>query len=280
MRPVAGEMQRTPSTEAIRPGARTLRAHAVLVGERLARAGAETDGAVTAAPLSFKVGDGGLVVLFRYGAVVMFELTGAEEASTLDGLAERVIGAEATPETETAEILVRPDEEEHITAGGAIQLRSTSPEQLLVVADAMAKSVALARDERHVATVFEAIEPFAAGLAANGRPPGGRRAMVRMIGRALLVQQRLSGRIAAREKPDIVWDRPDLERLYGRLEDEYELSERAETVDRKLAFIANTASALVDLKDADRSLRLEVTIVILILAELAVAFVQFFGVPR
>ena len=271
-------MQRT--SEAIRPDARTVRAHAVLVGERLTRSGADADGAVTAAPLSFKVGDGGLVVLFRYGAVVMFELTGAEEASTLDGLAERVIGAEATPETETAEILVRPDEEEHITAGGAIQLRSTSPEHLLVVADAMAKSIALARDERHVATVFEAIEPFAAGLATNGRPPGGRRAMLKMIGRALLVQQRLSGRIAAREKPDIVWDRPDLERLYGRLEDEYELSERAETVDRKLAFIATTASALVDLKDADRSLRLEVTIVILILAELAVAFVQFFGVPR
>ena len=273
-------MQRTLPSEEIRPGARSLRARAVLVGERLTRAGADTDGAITGAPLSFMVGEGGLAALFRYGAVVMFGLSEAEEASTLEGLADRIVGAEAMPEEEIAEILVRPDEEELITPGGAIQLRTTSPEHLLVVADAMAKSIALARDERHVAAVFEAIEPFAAGLATKGRPPGGRRDMLQMIGRALLVQQRLSGRVAVREKPDILWDRPDLERLYGRLEDEYELSERAETIDRKLAFIANTASAFVDLKDADRSLRLEMTIVILILAELALTFVQFFGPPR
>jgi uncharacterized Rmd1/YagE family protein len=102
--------------------------------------------------------------------------------------------------------------------------------------------------------------------------------MLQVIGRALLVQHRLSGRVAVREKPDILWDRPDLERLYARLEDEYELIERAETVDRKLGFISTTASALVDLKDADRSLRLEITIVILIVLEVVLALVQLSGV--
>ncbi len=84
--------------------------------------------------------------------------------------------------------------------------------------------------------------------------------------------------MAVREKPDILWDRPDLERLYSRLEDEYELIERTETLDRKLAFISASASALVDLQDAERSLRLELVIVVLILLELAAALVQLFGV--
>jgi uncharacterized Rmd1/YagE family protein len=57
------------------------------------------------------------------------------------------------------------------------------------------------------------------------------------------------------------------------LEDDYELIERAETLDRKLAFMSNAASALIDLKDADRSLRLEVIIILLILAEVALAVV-------
>lgn len=257
-------------------GAVALRAHAILLGERLSRP-VETDGAVTPAPLSFRVGERGLVVSFRYGAVVMFGLSDAEETATLRSLGERVVAPEKTLEEETAQVLVRPDEEEHITPSGAIQLRSTSPEHFLVVADTMAKSIALARDERQVAAVFDALEPFAVGLAASGRQPGGRKAMLQMIGRALLVQHRLSGRIAVREKPDILWDRPDLERLFSRLEDEYELIERAETLDRKLVFISTTASAFVDLKDADRSLRLEVTIVMLIVAELALAFVQLFG---
>jgi uncharacterized Rmd1/YagE family protein len=216
--------------------------------------------------------------MFRYGAVVMFGLSDAEEASTLKGLAERVSGPEATLEEETAQLLVRPDEEEHITPTGAIQLSRASPDHLLVVADAMAKSIALARDERQVADVFDALEPFAAGLAEQGRAPGGRKSMLQVIGRALLVQHRLSGRVAVREKPDILWDRPDLERLYARLEDEYELIERAETVDRKLGFISTTASALVDLKDADRSLRLEITIVVLIVLEVVLAVVQLSGV--
>ncbi|HXQ15140.1 MAG TPA: RMD1 family protein [Caulobacteraceae bacterium] len=252
---------------------RAIRVHALLLGERLSRAAVDVDGAVTTAPLSFKVGDDGFVVLFRYGVAVLFGLDEAAEAEALAGLAARMAGPVEAQEDETAQVLVRPDEEEHITSMGAIQLRTATPDHLLIVADALAKSVALARDERHVAAVFDAIEPFAARLADRGRSPGGRGAILRMIGRALLVQHRVSGRVAVREKPDILWDRRDLERLYGRLEDDYELIERAETLDRKLAFISNAASALIDLKDADRSLRLEVIIILLILAEVALAMI-------
>ena len=82
----------------------------------------------------------------------------------------------------------------------------------------------LARDESEVAGVFDVIEPFARHLASTGRTPGGRRAMLKHIGNALLVQHRVSGRVAVAEKPDVLWDRPDLERLYAQdSQDEYEL---------------------------------------------------------
>jgi uncharacterized Rmd1/YagE family protein len=267
------DAQRSPDDQAPAPPERAIRVHALLLGERLSRAALDADGAVTTAPLSFKVGDEGLVVLFRYGAAVLFGLDEAAEAEVLRGLASRMTGPVEAQEDETALVLVRPGEEEHIAPTGAIHLRVATPDHLLIVADALAKSVALARDERQVAAVFDAIEPFAIELAARGRPPGGRGAIRRMIGRALLVQHHVSGRVAVREKPDILWDRRDLERLYGRLEDDYELIERAETLDRKLAFISTAASALIELKDADRSLRLEVIIILLILAEVALAVV-------
>jgi uncharacterized Rmd1/YagE family protein len=256
---------------------RVVRAHAVLVGERLNTAGLEHEGVVATAPLSLQVGDRGRAVLFRYGVAVFFGLTPDEEAAILERLSERLVGPEPVPEDETAQVVIGAAQDEQVTATGAIQLTHPTPEHFLIVADALAKSVALAHDERQVAEVLQAIEPFAAGLAARGRPPGGRGAILRMIGRALLVQHRVSGRVAVREKPDILWERPDLERLYGRLKDEYELVDRAETLDRKLAFIGATASALVDLQDADRSLRLEIVIVVLILAELVVAAVQLLG---
>ena len=83
-----------------------------------------------------------------------------------------------------------------------------------------------------------------------------------------MVQHRVSGRVAVAEKPDAVWERPDLERLYARLQEEYELKERAEGLSRKLAVISNTAEVLTDMIDTKRSLRLELIIVILILFEI------------
>jgi uncharacterized Rmd1/YagE family protein len=97
------------------------------------------------------------------------------------------------------------------------------------------------------------------------------------MGNALLVQHRLSGRVAVGEKPDVLWDRPDLERLYARLEDEYELNERAETLNRKLAVIADTASTLADIIDTKRSLRLEIIVVFLIAFEIVITFYEIYA---
>ncbi len=251
-----------------------LRVRAVLLGDRLDTVGLRREHLVSSTPLAFQVGEQGLAVLFRYGAAVMIGLDEAEEAQVLAEVADHVIVPENVPEEEIALIRCVPGQEEQITASGAIQLKAATIEHQLIVADALAKSVALAHDERQMAAVFESVEPFAASLASGRRWPGGRNAIIRLIGGSLLAQHRLSGRVAVREKPDILWDRPDLERFYARLEDEYELIERAETLDRKLAVVGQTASALLDLRDTSRSLRLEILVVLLILAELAVALID------
>ena len=62
--------------------------------------------------------------------------------------------------------------------------------------------------------------------------------------------------------------------IYARLEDEYELLERTETLTRKLSVIADTAEVLTDIIDTRRSLRLEIIIVALIAIELLVAGYQ------
>ena len=57
-------------------------------------------------------------------------------------------------------------------------------------------------------------------------------------------------------------------------EDEYELKERAESLNRKLAVIAESAQVLTDIIDTRRSLRLEVIIVLLILFEVIMTIYQ------
>ena len=81
-------------------------------------------------------------------------------------------------------------------------------------------------------------------VAKGGRVLGGRVAILKHIGNALSVRHRVAGPVEVSEKPDILWDKPQLERLYARLEDEYELKERAESLNRKLAVVAETAQVL------------------------------------
>jgi uncharacterized Rmd1/YagE family protein len=234
----------------------------------------EGNGVVSTVPLTYRFGKDGVVTLFRYGVAVLMCLSPAEEEEVLRTLSARLIGPIMPREEEIAQIVIAPDKDDQVLPGGPISLKSAGAEHLVVVADALSKSVVLARDEREVAAVFEVVEPFARQLAEKGRTAGGRRAILRHIGNALLVQQRVSGRVAVTEKPDVVWDRPDLDRLYGRLEDEYELKERAEALTRKLSVIAETAEVLTDIMDTARSLRLEIIIVVLIAVEIVIAAYQ------
>ncbi len=88
------------------------------------------------------------------------------------------------------------------------------------------------------------------------------------------MQQRVSGFVAIAEKPDVLWDRPDLDRLYARLEDEYELKERVDILNRKLSVIAENAKVMTDIIDTRRSLRLEFIIVLLIVSEVLITIYQ------
>lgn len=244
-----------------------------MVGERIDTGGLEPGEAMSTSPLSFRVGEG-LAIVFRYGVVVMIGLDQAAESGVLEGVLARVQGALAEREEETIQLSARDDRDEGVGPDGVVRIGALAPDKLLVVADALAKSAALAQDEGQVAQVFDTVEPWARALADSGRSPGGRREMIRLIGSALLVQHRLAERVAVREKPDILWDRPDLERLYARLEDEYELVERADTLGRKLDLIGETVTVMTDLIDTQRALRLETIIVALIVAEIALTLFQ------
>lgn len=266
------------SAPAAAPTVTRLTARALLLGERIDTVGLERSDVINAVPLAFRVGSG-YAVLFRYGVVVLIGLSPIEEDETIRGLRARIVGPVERIEDEAAIIEVAPGQDDQIAPGGPIIIKDLSPPRLVVVADVLAKNVALAHDEREVSQVFEVIEPLAAELARKGRTPFNRRHMLKLIGQALLVRHRMSGRIEIEEKPDVLWDRWDLERLYARLADEYELKERAAILARKLEVVGETAQALTDLIDASRSLRLEVMIVLLIVIEVIFTLYEFFIKP-
>jgi uncharacterized Rmd1/YagE family protein len=264
------EFRANPSTT------HAMTARALLLGERIDTAGLERADLVSTAPLAFHVGQAGFAVLYRFGVAVLFGLSPLEEDEIVTKIGARVAGA-SRGDDETLVIETVHDGEERALLNGRLAVKDLSEPRLLVIADALAKSVALGRDERRVNAVFDTIEPFAAELASKGRPPWRRKSMLELIGQTLLVRHRVSGRVAVEDKPDVLWDRPDLERLYARLEDEYELEARGRTLNAKIDVIGETARALTDLIDADRSVRLEWIIIVLIAMEIFLSIFQIFS---
>ena len=258
------------------PKDHTVPLHALHLGDRINTAGFEGS-TLGSAPLAIRTSETGIAVIFRYGVVVLIGMSHQQEADFLDTIVARVSGRFDCPEEETASVQLIKQDVEQVLVGGPIQVKAITPERLFVVSDALAKSVALAHDERQVASVFEVIEPFARDLATRGKARLNRKGLLKLIGSALLVQHRVSGRVAITEKPDALWDRPDLERLYARVEDEYELRERFDVINRKLAVIAETANTLADIIDTQRSLRLELIVVGLIAFEIIITFYQIFA---
>jgi len=255
-------------------GRKSIRARALCLGERIDLRALEATRRLAASPLVVAVGDHGCAALFRYGAVVLFGLDPVEEASFVSRISPFVEEPYGQPQSEDLE--ARLDQsKEGIFEDGTLHLRRFSVEYIQVVADVLAKSVVLAHYESGVAAAFDLIEPLAADLN-KGRGTRRSRDLLKFIGSTLLIQQRMVGRVEVQEKPDLLWDQPDLERLYVRLQNEYELKERHLALERKLSLIAQTAETLLDTLQNKRSLRVEWYIVILIVFEILLTLYQMF----
>lgn len=254
------------------PGA-AVTARAVLLGERIDIKGFDAAQRLATSPLVVAAADGQHVALFRYGVAVLFGVNPLQEVGVLEQLAPFVGQPYAKRETEDVRLRVEPAAEEQILAG-EIVLQQVSVEHLQLIADVLAKSVVLAYYEATLAAVFDAVEPFAAGLRHGERRIPKGNDLLRYVGDTLLIQHKMVGRVEVGEKPEVIWERPQLSRLFARLEDEYELSERRLALERKLDLISRTVGTLLELQQNQRSLRVEWYIVALIVMELAITIYQ------
>lgn len=248
---------------------------ALLVGKRIDLRALQRGSELAGRPVAVPAGEKGLAVLFRYGAVVTFRMQPVEEAAFLKSLQSVVGEPFETAESEEAEIVIDDGggQVEGVDGSGNIRLQRATMDRLLVVADVLAKSVILAYDENRAAAVFDRIEPVAERLHRAGRSVSVRD-LLGHIADVLITQHRMVGRVEVTEKPELVWDSSDLERLYVRLQDEYELTERDRALSRKLELISQTATTSLGLVQAQRSLRVEWYIVILIVVEI---FLTLYG---
>lgn len=251
-------------------------AHAIMVAERIdvkAIAGFEV---IAKSPTMVKLGEGGIAAIFRYGAIVLFNYSADEKARLLQAIGAHSSGFGEFGGDEVTAVDVDPAEQEG-PSGQAIKIKNADRLRLQLIAEVMAKATMLSFQERQAARDFDRSEPLARDLAEDGKFSAKPSELLKAVGSMLLAESRLNGRAGVLDRPDLLWDNPGLSGLYARLEGDYELEDRAITLDRKLTTLSHTAETLVETMRYHSSHRLELAILLLIFVELCLALYGHFS---
>jgi uncharacterized Rmd1/YagE family protein len=234
-----------------------------------------TEGWVASSPPTLRLSDGGYVVCFRYGVLVF---VGGDEFARREFIATvEELGAQRRPApVESEQLMLRLDKEEQTDryANGELLLTDGSPARLQLVAEVLSRSVIMADYEATLRDASSWVERLSKDLSARGATKQTPRALLKRIGTALYIRQALVGRAEVNEKPDLLWEHPELERLFHQLMDEFEIEERNAALEAKLDLITDTARTALDLVRHAKSLRVEWYIVLLIVFDIVLNLIK------
>ena len=251
----------------------TILARASIVGERLSLKTLDRTELLATNPLIIRAGATGCAVLLRYGVIITFDLSTDEENALLDMLRPHIVEPIESTLSEELAIAFRSQAKERLE-GNVLWLQNYSAERLQIVAEALGKSVVLNYYEVEIADIFQSLKPFTIGIRGKNMRSPKEEDLLNYIGGTLLIQQKMFGIVEVGEKPDPVWDDPTLDRLYLRLEDEYELRERLVILEQKLELISKTVETSLNLLQRNSSHRVEWYITILIVIEIGLAIYE------
>jgi len=225
-------------------------------------------------PLIIDLAQGRRVIITNFGAVVFWPFDEALARLVVGRIRETLDDPTLVEEVEDRLQVDVSHEQQKVLFNEVWLPGEPSLDQVRIIANLLAQSVALEYLEREVDAALQRFLPYLRELHENGRVRISTRKILRMIGFLGQTRHAVLANLTLFDKPDATWESESLEQLYKSLFDMFDLPERQEAIERKLQFLADSTSNLFDFLSTRNSLRLEWVVVILIAMEL-VAFVLY-----
>jgi len=223
--------------------------------------------------LWYAAASGGTVYLFASGAVVFQDMGQAGREMEVQRLRR------ALPKLSDAQVLTeefsvrevpgaRPD-----IQGGVLVLDELTFERAGVVTLTIAQSAAMEYYERIVDQMFTETDRLVERLEKSGTMPIFTRKLHQFIGAAIGTRSEVLSVLHLFDKPDAAWDDPGAEKIYEELRAEFDLVDRHNALELKLRSVQDALELVTDIARDKRLVWLEVSIVLLIVLEIALRFV-------
>lgn len=172
------------------------------------------------------------------------------------------------------------DEETKVLIGGSVEKitfekvysEKLGVEKIKIISHVLSQSVALERYEDDIEKSFIEIESIVENLKLRGKAFLSEKELLKQIGRVLSVKQTVISHLSIFDKPDEIWESPELERLYNRMDAEYDLRSRFDVLDKKANYLSDISKMMMEFLAEKRNAFLETIIIILIVFEIGLWF--------
>ncbi|MEY4744389.1 MAG: hypothetical protein RL272_334 [Candidatus Parcubacteria bacterium] len=228
--------------------------------------------------LVYKHSETQYICVYSFGVVTIF---GIEDKKEKDKLLRRFAkGGEEEPgvalaglPTEDYPVIVDHEAPEAVEFN-VVRLKHLSVDKLLLVFHVIAQSVAIDFLENQVEETLQRFEKIHMNLAKKGLLIATSREVMKTIGFSGNIVNFIVGQLSLLDKPDIAWEDRDAESLFINLRKMFELEDRFSTIRFKLTFIQDSSELVLDSLNHRRSELLELTVILLIVFEIVMAFVR------
>ena len=226
----------------------------------------------------FPHGDGGLhmALLYDFGAVVFVGFARHECEPLVRRLRELLPPEPHAPLTERFLVEVRPDMPAQVLFDRVVIPELTVP-ALDIIGLLLAQSVVLGYYEEDADDIVKQTDRMTLQLTTTGQIPSRNRTLGRFIGSCMTTRSDIIKSLALFDKPDSTWDDPHLDRIYNAPRTELEIDDRFRALEKRLGLIQDNLVLFVDLLHNRSAWRLEFTIILLIVFEIALSLWEKFA---
>lgn len=228
-------------------------------------------------PLALRVLKDQYLVLTKFGVVIFWNIAEKFKQQLLKEISPYVKSKKPTYfYQEKTKVLAGMGTERVLF--NRIYLDEISVEKIKIISFVLSQSVALNRYEEEIETNLVGLEAIMSKLKTEGRVFPKEKELLKRIGDIFLVKQTAVTHLSLFDKPDDVWESPELEKLYNRLNTELELQDRFDVLDEKMDFLSENTRMLMDFISQKRGNFLEVVVIWLIVVEIILFVVDI--LPR
>lgn len=210
------------------------------------------------------------VYLEKFGTVVYWNCPEAL-IETLDADLQALEGVGHRVERTRDELLVEVGAEVEQVGFNEVRLPELRLDSLKIISLALAQSVALEHFELAVTEALVKFRPVVSGMREKGDLVLTQKEALRIVGFAMDVRATVLDNLTLFDDPPETWESERLAHLDSALFDHFDLEERLNAINQKLAYLADAGARVMDLLATRKAHRLEWIIILLIAFEIIMA---------